>query len=44
MAYQQTATSEQITLFSQETPTPTRQKGIPIYRVSLVREGKVQGT
>jgi DNA repair protein RadC len=44
MGYQQTATSEQITLFSQETPTPTRRKGIPIYRVSLVREGKVQST
>ncbi len=44
MAYGQTATSEQITLFSQEGQTPIRQKGIPIYRISLVREGIVQGT
>lgn len=40
MAYRQ-ETSEQITLFSQELPTRPRQKGIPIYRVTLVREGKV---
>jgi DNA repair protein RadC len=44
MAYKQPEASEQTSLFSQGTPTPTRQKGIPIYRVSLVREGKVQGT
>jgi DNA repair protein RadC len=41
MVYQQTATSEQITLFSQETPTPTRRKGIPIVRIAMVKEGKL---
>jgi len=44
MAYRQTGCSAQTSLFTQDTPTPTKKKGVPIYRVSLVREGKVQGT
>ena len=44
MAYRQTTCSEQTSLFTQDTRIPVRQKGIPIYRVSLVREGKVEGT
>jgi DNA repair protein RadC len=44
MGYGQTATSEQTSLFSQDTPTSIRQKGIPIYRVTLVREAKLTGT
>jgi DNA repair protein RadC len=43
MDYRQIDTSEQIPLFSQESPEmPKRRKNVPIYRVTLVREGKIQ--
>jgi hypothetical protein len=41
MRYGQTATSDQITLFSEEHTPKTKQASIPIYRVMLVREGKI---
>ena len=37
----QTATNEQTTLFVEEHTTRTKQASIPIYRVTLVREGKM---
>jgi DNA repair protein RadC len=43
MDYKQIDASEQISLFSQESPEkPKRRKNVPIYRVTLVREGKIQ--
>ena len=41
MRYTQTASSEQMTLLAEEKTTQTKQAGIPIYRVTLVREGKM---
>jgi DNA repair protein RadC len=41
MRYGQTATSEQTTLFVAEETTPRKRASIPIYRVTLVREGKI---
>ncbi len=40
MRYEQTASSEQTTLVAEE-HTTQRKRGIPIYRVTLVREGKM---
>ncbi len=40
MRYGQTATSEQMTLVAEE-KTTQRKRSIPIYRVTLVREGKM---
>jgi DNA repair protein RadC len=43
MDYKLIDASEQISLFSQESPDkPKRKKNVPIYRVTLVREGKIQ--
>ena len=43
MDYKQVDASEQISLFSQEpSEKPKRRKNVPIYRVTLVREGKIQ--
>ena len=41
MRYGQTATSEQMTLLAEEKITKTKQASIPIYRVTLVKEGKM---
>ena len=41
MGYGQTATNEQTTLFATEHTTKPKQAGVPIYRVMLVREGRV---
>jgi DNA repair protein RadC len=41
MKYGQTATNEQTTLFATEHSTKPKQARIPIYRVTLVREGKM---
>ena len=41
MRYGQTATSEQMTLVAEEHTTQKKQGSIPIYRVTLVREGKM---
>src|ERR1043165_9909040 len=41
MKYGQTATNEQTTLFATEHTTKPRQAGVPIYRVVLVKEGKL---
>jgi DNA repair protein RadC len=41
MGYGRTACSEQTSLFTQGTPTPTRKKEIPIVRIAMVKEGKL---
>ena len=41
MNYGQTATSEQLTFLGDEPTTKRKQTRIPIYRVTLVREGKM---
>ena len=41
MNYGQTATSEQMTLLSEEHTTQRKQASVPIYKISLVREGRV---
>jgi DNA repair protein RadC len=41
MGYGQTATNEQTTLFATEHTTKPKQAGVPIYKVTLVREGRV---
>ena len=41
MRYGQTATNEQTTLFVEEHTTQRKRGSIPIYRVTLVREGKM---
>jgi DNA repair protein RadC len=41
MNYGQTASSEQTTLFATEHTTKPKQTSVPIYRVMLVREGRV---
>ena len=41
MGYKQTATSEQMTLLAVEQTTKPKPANVPIYRVSLVREGKM---
>jgi len=41
MNYGQTASSEQTTLFAAEQTTKPKQAGVPIYKVTLVREGKM---
>ena len=41
MKYGQTATSEQMTFLGEEHATKPKQVRIPIYRVTLVREGKM---
>jgi DNA repair protein RadC len=41
MGYGQTATIEQIALFTAEKPTRTKRAGVPIYKVALVRESKI---
>jgi DNA repair protein RadC len=41
MSYGQTATSEQMTFLGEEHASRTKQTRIPIYRVTLVREGKM---
>jgi DNA repair protein RadC len=41
MKYGQTATNEQTTLFATEHTTKPKQAGVPIYKVTLVREGRV---
>ena len=40
MKYGQTASSAQTTLFVEENTTKPKQASVPIYRVSLVREGR----
>jgi DNA repair protein RadC len=43
MDYKRVDTTDQISLFSQEpSEKPKRRKNVPIYRVALVREGKIQ--
>jgi DNA repair protein RadC len=44
MGYGQGSVAGQMPLFQGDTSTTTKHTAIPIYRVSLVREGKVQGT
>jgi DNA repair protein RadC len=44
MGYGQESVAGQMRLFQNDTSTTTKHKAIPIYRVTLVREGKVQGT
>jgi DNA repair protein RadC len=41
MRYGQTVTSEQMTLLGEEHTTKPKQASVPIYRVTLVREGRV---
>ena len=41
MNYGQTASSEQMTLLAEENTTKPKQAGVPIYKISLVREGRV---
>ena len=41
MKYGQTATSEQMTLLDDEHTTQRKQASVPIYKISLVREGRV---
>src|SRR6266851_9428122 len=41
MRYTQTASSEQMTFLGEEHTTRTKQAGVPIYKVTLVREGKM---
>src|SRR5438067_13586145 len=41
MRYGQTASSEQTTLFVTEQPAKPKCSGIPVYKVTLVREGKM---
>ena len=41
MKYGQTASSEQTTLFVAEQNTKPKQAGVPIYKITLVREGRV---
>jgi DNA repair protein RadC len=41
MKYGQTASSEQMTFLGEEHTTQRKQASIPIYRVTLVREGKM---
>jgi len=41
MKYGQTATREQTTLFATEHTTKPKQTSVPIYKISLVREGRV---
>jgi DNA repair protein RadC len=41
MVYGQTAINEQTTLFTEEHTTKPKRSSIPIYRVTLVREGKM---
>jgi len=41
MRYGQTASNEQMTLVAEEHTTQRKQASIPIYRVMLVREGKM---
>ena len=41
MKYGQTVTSEQTTLFVAEQTTQRKQASIPVYKVTLVREGRL---
>ena len=41
MKYGQTASSEQMTLLAEENTTKPKQASVPIYKISLVREGQV---
>ena len=41
MRYGQTASNEQMTLVAEEHTTQRKRGSIPIYRVTLVREGKI---
>ena len=41
MNYTQTATNEQTTLFIAEQPSKPKQASVPVYKVTLVREGRV---
>jgi DNA repair protein RadC len=41
MRYGQTVTSEQMTLLGEEHTTKPKQASVPIYRVTLVREGRI---
>src|SRR5262245_4189168 len=41
MKYGQTATSEQLTFLGDEATTQRKQASVPIYKISLVREGRV---
>jgi DNA repair protein RadC len=41
MGYGQTASSEQMTFLGEEHTTKPKQASVPIYRVTLVREGRV---
>ena len=41
MSYGQTASSEQMTLLDDEHTTQRKQASVPIYKISLVREGRV---
>jgi DNA repair protein RadC len=41
MHYSQTATNEQTSLFAAEQPSKPKQASIPVYKIMLVREGRV---
>src|SRR6266571_1884165 len=41
MNYGQTASSEQMTFLGEEKTTKPKQASVPIYKISLVREGRV---
>src|SRR5438552_17021011 len=41
MKYGQTASSEQMDFLGEEQTTKPKQPGVPIYKISLVREGRV---
>jgi hypothetical protein len=41
MGYGQTASSEQMTFLGEEHTTKPKQASVPIYKVTLVREGRV---
>jgi len=41
MRYTQAESSEQMTLLGEENTTKPKQAGVPIYKISLVREGRV---
>ena len=41
MGYGQTASSEQMTFLGEEQPPKPKQVSVPVYKVTLVREGRV---
>jgi DNA repair protein RadC len=41
MEYRQVETGEQLTLFTKDSSAKTKQVGVPIYKIALIREGEL---